>query len=553
MKRILALCLVAALLLCGCSTADVDGFFALMENRLGQEEITAGAKGQFGEPGASDVVRFSDMEYTHPDLEEIEQVIEESCGAALNGERISDVEDGIWDLYQMYDDFYTNYALAYIHYSADMTDSYWEGEYDHCAELCATVDAGLEELYYSLADSPFREELESDEYFGEGYFDAYEGESIYDETYLSLLEQEAALVSQYYSIASDAMAVEAYSEEYFSGYGSRMEEIFVELVALRQQIAEYAGYDSYPQFAYDYYYYRDYTPEQATDYMEQVQQELVALYVEAGDADVWDLGYEDCTEQQTYEYVRGFAREMGGWVEDAFDLMEAGELYDIIYSENKLGTSFEMYLDSYYVPYVFTSPQLITYDKLSFAHEFGHFCNDYVCGGGYSGIDVAEVFSQGMEYLSLCYGEDTEELEKFKMVDSLSTFVEQSAYAAFEHQVFDLKGGELTVENVRALYEKIGIGYGFDNWQWDTRDYVMIEHFFAEPMYMISYVVSNDVAMQIYQLEKEEPGAGLELYEENLGSADSYIVYFAESVGLESPFAPGRLEKIRQSMEEVLE
>ena len=57
---------------------------------------------------------------------------------------------------------------------------------------------------------------------------------------------------------------------------------------------------------------------------------------------------------------------------------------------------------------------------------------------------------------------------------------------------------------------------------------------------------------QIYQMEKESRGAGLEVYEACLESQDSYLLWFAENYGLESPFAPGRLEQVRATLEEGL-
>ena len=37
-----------------------------------------------------------------------------------------------------------------------------------------------------------------------------------------------------------------------------------------------------------------------------------------------------------------------------------------------------------------------------------------------------------------------------------------------------------------------------------SRDFVVIGHFYTDPMYIISYVVSNDAAFQLYQMELEE-------------------------------------------------
>ena len=72
-------------------------------------------------------------------------------------------------------------------------------------------------------------------------------------------------------------------------------------------------------------------------------------------------------------------------------------------------------------------------------------------------------------------------------------------------------------------------------------------------MYVISYVVSNDAALQFYALEQEEAGKGLALYEDALDSQESYFLAFLTETGLESPFQEGRMGKMRQIFEEILE
>lgn len=528
--RIFALCLVAALMLSGCI------------NPVDPEVLTRNA-------GA---VVYADMEYERPDMLKLEQVLEESCETARTETDINTVLEAIYAFYDEYDRFYTNYALAHIRYNGDLTDTYWEGEHTFCAGQTGTVDAGLDELYRALAESPIRDELETDSYFGAGFFDAYEGESVWDEQFLAYLDQETELINRYYDLSTQALEVEAYSEEYYEVYGTQMAQVLVELIALRQELAAYLGYDSYPQFAYDFYYYRDYTAEQVADYLEQIRSELVPLYRELGQSDVWALGNVSCSAEEAFQFVKAASENMGGLIDGAFQLMEQSGLYDIKYSVNKYNASFETYLFSYYEPFLFMNPTMTARDKLTFAHEFGHFAHDYVCWGTYASTDVSEVMSQGMEYLALVYGGDTEDLARLKMADCLCVYVEQAAYASFEHQVYDLRGAELTAENVQALYEDIGTAYGFDTWEWDPRDYVGVTHFFTDPMYIISYVVSNDAAFQLYQTELEEPGYGLVMYKNCLYSGESYFLTFVENMGLESPFAEGRLAEIRQILEEIL-
>lgn len=102
------------------------------------------------------------------------------------------------------------------------------------------------------------------------------------------------------------------------------------------------------------------------------------------------------------------------------------------------------------------------------------------------------------------------------MADSLGVYVGQAAYYSFERQAYQLTGDDLTVENLNAIYSQVAQDFGFDSVGWDEAGWTEITHFFTNPFYVISYVVSNDGAMQLYQMEQDEAGAGLELFLELL-------------------------------------
>lgn len=488
------------------------------------------------------VIPYEDMVYERPDPEELEAALAEACRIARESTSLEDTEQAIYDYYDAYDRVYTALALADIEFSKNMTDIYWSEEYDYCLALSPQADAGLEELYMALAQSPVREALEGEDYFGPGYFDDYEGEAVMDEGYLAITEKETELLSRYYDLA------ERYAgEESYDAACGPMMEVFVELVRVRRELAEYCGYDSYPEFAYDFQYYRDYTPDESRAYLEALRQELAEPYRAVNRSDIWDRMNRFCGEDEVFSYVQSAAEAMGGDIAEGFRVLEKGGLYDIAPGENKFESAFEIYLWSYYEPFIFMDPTQTQADMLSFAHEFGHFLNDHLCWGSYAGTDVAEVHSQAMEYLSLCYAGGPELLTEYKLADCLCTYMESGALALFELEVYDLPEEELTPERLGKLYEEICLSFGFDSWEdWDSRSFITVSHFFTDPMYLISYVVSNDLAVQIYQAELETPGAGLEIYSQALYSQDSYILTFAETYGLTSPFDPGRMDALKE-------
>ena len=524
--RLIALFLTITLLFTGCAL-DFRGYFTQLANVFRP-------------------VTFDNMTYTRPDPSMLEDALSD-CLTGAEGKNFNKLVGYINTFNSICSRFYTNYYLAYIHYSIDTSDAYWTEEYTYCSRLTPTIQASVDDLMYALADSSFREDLESDEFFGPGYFDSYDGESPWTDEYLDLKNQEAELINQYYTLSSLAGTMDPQSEPFYSTVGAQLEMVYVNLVYVRQQIATEAGYGSYGDYAYAVTYQRDYTPTQAATLMGDIRKELAPLYLSLAGADVW-AGVDYCTEDQTFAYVQRMAQKMGGTVQSAFTTMDNGGLYHISYGEHKVDASFTTYLPDYQVPFVFVNPTMTTHDQLTFAHEFGHFCNYYANGGGTPGVDVAEVFSQGLELLSLFYAQGGSDLEKLKLASSLSVFVEQCFLADFEDRVYRMNPADLSPENVRSLFAQVAQDYGMVDYM-DARGYVSIPHLFTSPMYVISYVVSEDAAMQLYQLEKDEAGAGLARYEDNLATTQSGFLAFLQDAKLDDPFQEGHMAEVRKSFE----
>ena len=524
--RLIALILTITLLFTGCAL-DFRGYFSQLANVLRP-------------------VNFDNMTYTRPDPELLDDALDD-CLSGAKGKNFDKLISQINTFNSICSRFQTNYYLAYIHYSIDTTDAYWTEEYNYCSRLNPTIQASVDELMYALADSPMREKLETDEFFGPGYFDRYDGESHWTDEFLALKNQEADLLNQYYAISSLSSSMDTQAETF---YTAQMEQIYVDLVKVRNQMATETGFNSYAEYAYTLAYNRDYTPAQASTLIADIRQELVEPYSKLALRNTW-LGMDASTEDQTFDYVKTMSQNMGGMVQTAFTTMENGGLYHISYGKNKINSSYTAYLPDYQVPFVFVNPTMTSYDRLTFSHEFGHFCNYFANGGSNTGIDVAEVFSQGLELLSLFYADGGKQMQQLKLADSLGVYIEQSFLADFENRVYRLSSDDLTAENIRNLYSQVATEYGLGD-RLDSRGYVNVTHFFSSPMYVISYVVSMDTAMQFYQLENNQSGEGLRRYENNLSSSQSGFLAFLSEAQLESPFKEGHITEVRELFEKIL-
>lgn len=251
----------------------------------------------------------------------------------------------------------------------------------------ALVDQALEEYYRALAQGPAVKELE--EYFGEGFFENYTGESVWDEEFVAMWNREREIVSQYYA------AMNELGDASYEKRAQTLGPMFVDLIAQRQELAAWVGYDDCEEFLWDWSYNREYFPEDLDGYLQEIQQELVPLFEAVQESGLYDQVYRRrYGEQQCLAYLSSGANAMGGGIQEAYEEMTGRALYDIAPSAQKYEGSFEIYLTSYDAPFVFLNPYEDISDFLSFAHEFGHFTNDYLTGGSYVTTDVAELMSR---------------------------------------------------------------------------------------------------------------------------------------------------------------
>lgn len=533
----LASLLLAAALLIGCVPGQASAL-SLLERLLSDMDEVKQEQTEFT------VTPYSEMEYSRPDMDEVQAILDEVTELA-QGRDSDAILEGVYAFYDAYDWVYTLSALADLRYDADLSDSHWEAESEFCTDAAGEVEQMLTSLYIALAASPCRSRLEAD-YFGDGFFDSYDTrESETDEYLQELTGEETELIGQYYSLVAE-------SNSFFGSFfppEKEMVQTLVELIRVRNEIAEYSGYDSYEQYANACLYARDYTPEQMEQYLDEIRSKLVPLYYDA----FYDVEDWECSEEDTYEYVRELAGSIGGIVQDAFSLLDRAGLYDIAPGNDKINSSYEIYLPTYSEPFIFMNPDGSVLDKLTFAHEFGHFCNDYALGYASTNIDVAEIFSQALEYLSLIYTDEGSGLVQMKMVDSLCIYVEQACYAEFEREMYRIPDRRLSADALCRLYKDIATDYGLaDGKDFNPMDFVYINHLYTSPMYVFSYIISNDAAMEIYHMELGMPGAGLECYLKNLDNPEGYFLAFLKSAGLGNPFEQGHVDSVAQMFRQEL-
>ena len=545
--------LLALLMLTGCSSSILNDQLDSAYRALQRNFISADRN----------LVPFDEMEYLRPDMSAISADFD-AVNDALDGGDIDAVSDALDACYLDYYNFDTMYTIADIRSCQDVYDSYYADEVSWCGESFAAVQQKMEDMFYACAASDLAQELEEN-YFWEGFTDDYSdrSQSYYNDAAVELMQRESALVSEYRALAAESAASLGETSSYmqtirnYEKYNEDFARIYIELVRVRQELAAQFGMD-YEQMQYSFYFERDYTPEQAAQYVADIRSYMVPVYEEVMEASPYDDIYYDYLDEDELLSVLGSVTElMGGDVRAAFDFMTKYELCDVSLNSSKAAMSFQTYLSNYEAPFLFLDPYGDTEDILTLSHEFGHYVDAFVNYNASETIDMSECYSQAMEYLALGYydevlGEDeADNLRRMKLLDTLDLYVQQTSFAEFESTVYSMDPDQLSAEVLNDLSLQLARDYGYCD-ESRAKYYAMswsdIAHFFEYPFYVITYPVSNDIAMQIYELSQDGGTTGLDKYNELLSREYTGFLDNIEEAGFVSPFESGRVQRVAEDM-----
>ena len=573
--RWIALLLSVALLLTGCGSVE----FVQQVLNGGQSPISTLLEAV---NGAMPMVSFSEMPYEHPDEKALQETFDAAISLAETGQDVDELMTALDTAFWAYRDFYTFHTIAMIRADSDQTDAYWQEEYAYCDRLTSQMEQWLEQMLRACAQSPARGKLEREGYFQPHELDEYEESDNYNDEIVALYQRESELVSAYRELCADPeitiegetvrlneylsrldLTEEDYEEAnliYMWEINEEAAELYRDLILLRREIAEKAGFDDYETCQYAYYG-RDYAPQDVEGYLSDIR-DILGPYrqtlVEQGEYDA--ITYPAMSEGRLMSSLEESMEQLGSVASNAFAFMQEYELYNVTVSMNKAPTSYTVYLPSYDVPYLFVDTYADVEDTLYTAHEFGHFLAAYENYGVSGGLDLDETYSQGMEYLTLeklrtqLSDSQYEALSRIKLLGTLDTYTLQSALAAFEKAVYALPEEELNAETFNALSLSCmqDYGCGESGEEYSSLYWTQITHLFEMPFYVLSYCVSVDSAVQIYQKELESTGAGWDAYCELLYQPETPFLEALTSADLASPLQEGRAEQVRALLQAQL-
>ena len=423
----------------------------------------------------------------------------------------------------------------------------------------------------AMAASPYRDILDEDA--GEGTVRSLLGYQGLTEEEAALYEEEDQLIQDYDQIIEkgvpvqaagsvwtaealegaevDAETYAAVSEALADGRYRAAGELYLQLVRLRTELAQLAGYDDYAGYAYESFYTRDYSLEDAAELHELAKRYILPLQLrlleETSEQELRALSVRSRMDgEAVLDAIQPFAENFDREMKETFSCLRDLHLYDIEYGADKLPTGYTVALPAYGSAFIFNSPYGDYQDLSDTVHEFGHFFETFHCTQhdlwSTFNIDVGEIDSQALELMFTeqagelfgeQYGEVYRDVILYNILDSV---LDGCLYDEFQTAAYQTP--EMTVEELNVLFKELSEDYGYSYGPGVEEDPTWVEnaHNFQSPLYFISYATSALSALDLWFLYLENPREAREVYLE-LSALSLSLPYMAaaEEVGRTCP------------------
>jgi oligoendopeptidase F len=360
----------------------------------------------------------------------------------------------------------------------------------------------------------------------------------------------------------------------------KLDVLFDDLIALRQQIAKNSGFDNYRDYMFAAMGRFDYTPEDCADFHTAIEKEIVPI-IESFDAGrknkmkleaykPWDTsvdaegnaplkpfeGGEDLIDKS----IRCFER-LSPYYGQCLSTMKAMKHIDLVSKEGKAPGGFNYPLYEIGVPFIYMNAVGSQRDLVTMVHEGGHAIHSFLsrdldlCDFKSTPSEVAELASMSMELISMDtwdeFYSNEEELARAK-TEQMQKVLEGLPWIAaidkFQHWIYTTPH---TAEERRAEWKNIMQKLGSSIVDWDGQEDALLNlwqkqlHLYEVPFYYIEYGMAQLGAIAMWRSYKHLGKEALSNYDEalKLGYTKS-IGEIYQTAGIEFNFSQAYVNEL---------
>src|SRR5437867_161264 len=430
----------------------------------------------------------------------------------------------------------------------------------------------LEQTYlgHSLRDQLPRERYEVFDRNTKVHVELYRDENV-------ALETEEAKLSQQYQKLSGSLTVQFRGEEKTLAQMARyleeveralrqeawelvarrrlqeadpFEQMFDQLVKLREQIAKNAGCGDYREYAFRARCRFDYTPEDCLKFHEAIEREVMPALrelqaerrrqLQLDKLRPWDLAVDPLNRpplrpfEQVDKLVSASQEIFGQLDQDlarGFQTMNDLRLLDLANRKHKAPGGYQATLAEARLPFIFMNAVVVQRDVETLLHAAGHAFHalatrdESLYPYRHAPIEFCEVASMSMELLGNQFLEafyppaDASRARRDHLEGIVEVFSWIATVDAFQHWIYTHPGHTRAERTTAwlALMDRFGGEVDWKGWEQARANLWHRQlHIFLHPFYYVEYGIAQLGALQVWARSKENPVQALAAYKRSL-------------------------------------
>jgi len=367
----------------------------------------------------------------------------------------------------------------------------------------------------------------------------------------------------------------------------QLDEIFDELLKIRQRIAENAGFANYREYAFRKRERFDYTPEDCERFHRAIERHLVPLMrdlqrwrQEKLGVDVlrpWDLQVDPegkpplrpfSNADELIEGCREIFDRIDPELSAQFRRLAELDLLDLESRKGKAPGGYQATLEEHRLPFIFMNAVGRDSDVRTLLHEGGHAFHTFAARDEpliayrHAPLEFAEVASMGMELLSaphlgVFYSPEEAERSRRRHLEGIVTLLPWIATIdAFQHWIYTHPGHTRKEREAKwlELHERFG---GIESWEGYEEalrsDWQRQAHLYLHPFYYIEYGIAQLGALGIWLHSQRDYREAVQLYRRALALGGSRpLPRLFEAAGLPFDFGDGAVSRAAEGLRQAL-
>ena len=332
----------------------------------------------------------------------------------------------------------------------------------------------------------------------------------------------------------------------------KLDDLFDELLKLRNEVAQNAGFSNFRDYMFAALGRFDYTPQDTFDFHQSIQETIVPLLtkldaerkekLDVAELRPWDLDVDPSGKAPLEPFKSGeellektihVFYKLDTFLGDCLATMrEMGHL-DLESRKGKAPGGYNYPLDEIGVPFIFMNATSSLRDVITMLHEGGHAVHSFLTremslnAFKHPPSEVAELASMSMELISMDYWDkffdNEDELRRAKkthLESVLETFPWVATVDKFQHWIYEHP--QQTQEERQNAWVNIFETFNHKEVNWSGlekyKPYLWQKqlHIYEVPFYYIEYAMAQLGAIAVWKNYKENPAEGLAAYKRAL-------------------------------------